>query len=144
MSQSLDLAPVDAGEARAADLPVSYRTIFADPVSGDCILVSLMGTGGCAKSRACSRNACINEGSLQHQLTLLSFYQHLNILNPSRALTLLLTPSSTLLSLWFVACKTFDDVDSQEGVSDGQHQAASKGGTTSGHSCHMHLLLQCY
>ena len=96
------------------------------------------------KSRACGRNAGINEGSLQHQLTLLSFYQHLNILNPSRALTLLLTPMSTLLSLWFVACKPFDDVHSQEGVSNGQHQAASKGGTTPGHSCHMHLLLQCY
>lgn len=74
MSQSLDLAPIDAGEARAADLPVSYKTIFADPVSGDCILVSLMGTGGWVKSRACGRNAGINEGNLQHQLTLVSFY----------------------------------------------------------------------
>ena len=43
-----------------------------------------------------------------------------------------------------MARKPFDDVDSQEGVSDSQHHAASKGGTTPGHSCHMHLLLQCY
>ena len=65
--------------------------------------------------------------ALQQQLSNPSpiFDQHLNILHPRRAFTLLLNPRFILLSLWLVARKPFDDVDSQEGVSNGQHQAAA-------------------
>ena len=51
MSHSLDLARIDAGEARAADLPISCMTNSCDPTFKDgSSLVSLKGTGRWLKS----------------------------------------------------------------------------------------------
>ena len=67
------------------------------------------------KSFAGVRNAGIQEGDLQDHLNLLVNFEwtHLNLLHPSSALAVLLNPLSTLLTLWYLACKPFDDVHGQ-------------------------------